>query len=41
MDWTRKFDESLSKNKYGPAFIESKTRLVRARFFPKVVGTPR
>ena len=25
MVWTRKFDEGLSKNKYGLVFVESKT----------------
>ena len=33
MDWTRKFDESLNRNKYGLVFVNSKTWLLRARFF--------
>ena len=35
MDWTRKFDGSLSKIKCGPVFVESKTWLLRVRFFPE------
>ena len=33
MDWTRKFDESPSKNKCGLVFVGSKTWLLRTRFF--------
>ena len=35
MDWTHKFDESLSRNKYGLVFVESETWLLRVRFFPE------
>ena len=35
MDWTRYFDTSLSMNKYGLAFVESKRWLLRVRFFPE------
>ena len=33
MDWTRKFDDNPNKNKYGLVCVESKTWLLRARFF--------
>ena len=33
MDSTRKFDEFPSNNKYGFVFAESKTWLLRVRFF--------
>ena len=39
MDWTRKFDTSLGKNKYGLVFVESKTWLLRVRFFPEKPAT--
>ena len=35
MDWTRNFAESPGKNKLGLAFVESKTWLLRVRFFPE------
>ena len=35
MDWTRTFDEGPGRNKYGLVFVESKTRLLRARVFPE------
>ena len=33
MDWTRKFNVGLSRNKYGLVFVESKAWLLRVRFF--------
>ena len=33
MNWTRKFDESPSKKKYGLVFVESKAGLLRVRIF--------
>ena len=33
MDKTRDFDEGPSKNKYGLVFVESKTWLLRVRYF--------
>ena len=38
MDWTRKFDGSLSKNKYGLVFVESRAWLLRVRFFPEMLA---
>ena len=35
MDSTRKFDESLSRNKWGLVLVESKTWLLCVRFFPE------
>ena len=35
MDWTRNFDESIGRNKCGLGFVESKTWLLRVRFFPE------
>ena len=35
MDWARYFDTSPGKNNYGLVFVESKTWLLRVRFFPE------
>ena len=35
MEWTRNFDESLGRTKYGLVFAESMTWFLRVRFFPE------
>ena len=39
MDFTRNFDTSLGKNNYGLVFVESKTWLLRVRFFQEKSAT--
>ena len=39
MDLTRKFDTGIGRNKYGLVFVESKTWLLRVRFFPEKPAT--
>ena len=36
MEWTRNFDTGLGRDSYGLVFVESKTWLLRVRFFPRI-----